>query len=64
MDTNLNVVDGAVRDGHDGSGPFLGLDDRAEAVHVADVAAVDVHNRTVTLKMAKKGYQPRLEPTS
>ena len=64
MDTDLNVVDGAVRDGHDGSGPFLWLDDGAEAVHVADVAAVDVHNRTVTLKKVKKGLQPGLEPAS
>ena len=59
--TNVGV-DGC--DGHDGSGPFLGLDDRAEAVHVADVAAVDVHNRTVTLKKVKKGLQPGLEPAS
>jgi len=47
---NLNVVDGAVGDGEDAGGPLLGLDDGAEAVHVADVTAINVQDRTKTLK--------------
>jgi hypothetical protein len=51
---NLNVVDGAVGDGEDAGGPLLGLDDGAEAVHVADVTAINVQDGTKTLKTIKQ----------
>ena len=51
---NLNIVDGAIGDGQNGGGPELGLDDGAEAVHVADVAALNVQDWPQTLKILTK----------
>jgi hypothetical protein len=55
---NLNVVDGAVGYGEDAGGPLLGLDDGAEAVHVADVTAINVQDGTKTLKTIDQILNP------